>query len=133
MCARAISASSFEQLVGNTRLVRLRGASAETGCDIYAKCEFENPGGSVKDRPALWMVRAAELAGILQRGEPGIIIEGTAGNTGIGLALTGQAFGYDSLICLADTQSQEKKDLLRQAGAVPKPGAAGRRCVRALG
>lgn len=110
--------SSFEQLVGNTRLVRLRGASAETGCDIYAKCEFENPGGSVKDRPALWMVRAAESAGILQRGKPGLIVEGTAGNTGIGLALAGQAFGYDSLICLADTQSQEKKDLLRQAGAV---------------
>jgi cysteine synthase A len=79
--------SAFEQSVGNTRLLRLRGPSAATGCDIYGKAEYENPGGSVKDRPALAMIREAEAAGVLVRGEPGIVVEGTAGNTGIGLAV----------------------------------------------
>jgi cysteine synthase len=112
------SASSFEQAVGNTRLVRLKTASEYTGCDIYGKCEWENPGGSVKDRAALWMLRDAEKSNILKPGTKGLIVEGTAGNTGIGLALAGKAHGYDVLICLANSQSPEKKDALRQAGAI---------------
>jgi cysteine synthase A len=98
-------------------LIRLKGPSDATGCNIYGKCEWENPGGSVKDRAALWMVRAAENDGTLVHGQRGAIVEGTAGNTGIGLALAGRARGYDVFICLADTQSIEKKDALRQAGA----------------
>eukprot|EP00944_MAST-04C_sp_MAST-4C-sp1_P009743 g9743.t1 len=109
--------TAYEQLVGNTRLVRLAGPSEKTGCEIYGKCEWENPGSSIKDRAALWMVKDAEKSGKLVRGEKGVIVEGTAGNTGIGLALCGQAFGYDVVICLADTQSPEKKNALRQAGA----------------
>jgi cysteine synthase len=110
--------TAYEQLVGNTRLIRLAGPSELTGCDIYGKCEWENPGSSIKDRAALWMVKDAEKKKTLVRGESGLIIEGTAGNTGIGLALCGKAFGYDVIICLADTQSPEKKDALRQAGAL---------------
>ena len=109
--------TGYEQLVGNTRLIRLAGPSELTGCEIYGKCEWENPGSSIKDRAALWMVKDAEKKKQLIRGQKGIIIEGTAGNTGIGLALCGKAFGYDVIICLADTQSPEKKDALRQAGA----------------
>ena len=86
-----------------------------TGCEIYGKCEWENPGSSIKDRAALWMVKDAEKSGKLVRGEKGLIVEGTAGNTGIGLALCGQAFGYD-VICLADTQSPEKKMLYGKLG-----------------
>lgn len=111
------SAAAFGKLVGGTRLAYLRGPSEATGCNIYGKCEWENSGGSIKDRAAWSMVRGAEADGILCRGERGLIVEGTAGNTGIGLSLAAAALGYDALICLADTQSQEKKDLLRQAGA----------------
>jgi cysteine synthase A len=103
--------AGFLDLIGNTPLVRLRKASALTGCEILGKCEFLNPGGSVKDRAALFIVRDAEARGLLQPG--GVIVEGTAGNTGIGLALVADALGYRSVIVMPDTQSQEKKDMLR--------------------
>ena len=102
-------------LVGQTPLVRLKGPSERTGCDIYGKCEFLNPGGSVKDRAALWIIRDAESSGLLRPG--GIIVEGTAGNTGIGLAVIGGALGYRTIIVMPETQSQEKKDALRALGA----------------
>lgn len=102
-------------LIGNTPLVLLKGPSAETGCEIYGKCEFANPGASVKDRAALFIVRDAEELGILKPG--GTIVEGTAGNTGIGLALVGNALGYKTIIVMPETQSQEKKDTLRALGA----------------
>lgn len=102
-------------LIGNTPLVRLAGPSAETGCEILAKCEFMNPGGSVKDRAALSIVEDAEADGLLQPG--GTIVEGTAGNTGIGLALVGNAKGYRTIIVIPETQSREKKDTLRALGA----------------
>ncbi|WBO23381.1 cysteine synthase A [Sphingomonas abietis] len=102
-------------LIGNTPLVRLSGPSAETGCDILAKCEFMNPGGSVKDRAALYIVEDAEARGLLKPG--GTIVEGTAGNTGIGLALVANAKGYRTIIVIPETQSQEKKDTLRALGA----------------
>jgi cysteine synthase len=111
------SLTAYEQSVGNTRLLRLKAASDLTGCDIYGKAEYENPGASVKDRAALWMIKDAEKHGHLVRGKPGIIVEGTAGNTGIGLALAGGIFGYDVIIVLGSNQSQEKKDFLRWAGA----------------
>jgi cysteine synthase A len=102
-------------LIGNTPLVRLAGPSAETGCEILAKCEFMNPGGSVKDRAALFIVEDAEASGSLQPG--GVIVEGTAGNTGIGLALVGNAKGYRTIIVMPETQSREKMDTLRALGA----------------
>ena len=102
-------------LVGDTPLVRLSGPSAETGCEILAKCEFMNPGGSVKDRAALFIIADAEARGIL--GPGGTIVEGTAGNTGIGLALVGAAKGYRTIIVIPETQSREKKDTLRGLGA----------------
>jgi cysteine synthase len=102
-------------LVGNTPLVRLAGPSAATGCEILAKCEFMNPGGSVKDRAALSIIEDAEAQGLLRPG--GTIVEGTAGNTGIGLALIGNAKGYRTVIVIPETQSQEKKDTLRALGA----------------
>ena len=102
-------------LIGNTPLLRLAGPSAETGCEILAKCEFMNPGGSVKDRPALFIVEDAERRGQIAPG--GVIVEGTAGNTGIGLALVGNAKGYRTIIVMPETQSQEKKDTLRALGA----------------
>lgn len=105
----------FAGSVGNTPLIRLRKASAETGCEILGKAEFLNPGGSVKDRPALFMVLDAEKKGLLKPG--GTIVEGTAGNTGIGIALVANARGYRSVIVMPDTQSQEKKDYLRLIGA----------------
>lgn len=105
----------FEALVGNTPLVKLRKASEATGCTILGKCEFLNPGGSVKDRAALWIVRDAEKRGALRPG--GVIVEGTAGNTGIGLALVGNARGYRSVIVMPETQSEEKKDMLRLCGS----------------
>jgi cysteine synthase len=108
-------ASGMPSLVGNTPLVRLAGPSAATGCDIYGKCEFLNPGGSVKDRAALSIIEDAEAQGLLRPG--GVIVEGTAGNTGIGLALVGNAKGYRTIIVIPDTQSQEKKDTLRALGA----------------
>ncbi|MDP6951370.1 MAG: pyridoxal-phosphate dependent enzyme, partial [Alphaproteobacteria bacterium] len=107
--------SGFTDLVGNTPMLRLKRASELTGCEIYGKCEFLNPGQSVKDRAALFIVRDAEKRGVLKPG--GVIVEGTAGNTGIGLALVGNALGYRSVIVMPETQSQEKKDMLRICGA----------------
>jgi cysteine synthase A len=101
--------------IGNTPLIKLRAASAATGCAIYGKAEFMNPGGSVKDRAALAIVRDAIESGALKPG--GTIVEGTAGNTGIGLALVGNALGFRTVIVIPDTQSEEKKSLLRLQGA----------------
>ncbi len=113
---RAMSiASSPLALIGNTPLVRLAGPSTATGCEILAKCEFMNPGGSVKDRAALFIVEDAEANGMLKPG--GVIVEGTAGNTGIGLALVGNAKGYRTIIVMPETQSREKMDTLRALGA----------------
>ncbi|HEV7336872.1 MAG TPA: cysteine synthase A [Bosea sp. (in: a-proteobacteria)] len=103
------------EAIGNTPLIRLKRASQETGCEILGKAEFMNPGQSVKDRAALAIIRDAEKRGALRPG--GVIVEGTAGNTGIGLALVGNALGYRSVIVIPETQSQEKKDMLRLAGA----------------
>jgi cysteine synthase len=108
--------SSVIEAIGNTPLIKLRRASDLTGCTILGKAEFMNPGQSVKDRPARQMVLAAEERGELKPG--GVIVEGTAGNTGIGLALVAKARGYRVVIVIPDTQSQEKKDALRLAGAV---------------
>jgi cysteine synthase len=105
----------FIETIGNTPLVKLRRASEETGCTILGKAEFLNPGGSVKDRAAWGIVKDAEERGALQPG--GVIVEGTAGNTGIGLALVGNARGYRSVIVIPETQSQEKKDMLTLCGA----------------
>ncbi|MEJ2016219.1 MAG: cysteine synthase A [Limibacillus sp.] len=105
----------FIGTIGNTPLIKLRQASAETGCAILGKAEFLNPGGSVKDRAALAIIKDAEEKGQIRPG--GVIVEGTAGNTGIGLALVGRARGYRSLIVIPETQSQEKKDMLRLCGA----------------
>ncbi|MDB5700222.1 MAG: cysteine synthase [Sphingomonadales bacterium] len=102
-------------LIGNTPLVRLNGPSDATGCEILAKCEFTNPGASVKDRAALHIVLDAEESGALLPG--GTIVEGTAGNTGIGLALVGNAKGYKTIIVMPETQSREKMDTLRALGA----------------
>jgi len=102
-------------LIGNTPLVRLTGPSEAAGCDIYGKCEFANPGSSVKDRAALWMIRDAESRGDLKPG--GTVIEGTAGNTGIGIALVANALGYKTIIVMPDNQSKEKMDTLRALGA----------------
>ena len=107
--------AGFAGTVGETPLVRLERLSEETGCEILAKAEFLNPGGSVKDRAALWMVRRAELEGKLAAG--GTVVEGTAGNTGIGLAHVCNARGYACLIYMPNNQSQEKIDLLRTLGA----------------
>ena len=109
VCASTIDA------IGRTPLIRLRHASELTGCEILGKAEFVNPGGSVKDRAALFIIKDAEERGLLQPG--GVIIEGTAGNTGIGLALVANARGYRTVIVIPETQSQEKKDALRQYGA----------------
>jgi len=107
-------ASSLD-LIGNTPLVLLKGPSEAAGCEIYGKCEFANPGASVKDRAALWIVRDAEKSGALKPG--GTIVEGTAGNTGIGLALVANALGYKTIIVMPETQSREKMDTLRALGA----------------
>src|SRR5450755_2332942 len=103
------------EAIGNTPLIKLERASAETGCTILGKAEFLNPGGSVKDRAALAIVKDAEERGVLRPG--GVIVEGTAGNTGIGLALVGNARGYRTVIVMPETQSQEKKDMLLLCGA----------------
>ena len=108
-------ANGFIETIGNTPLIRLRRASETTGCEILGKAEFLNPGSSVKDRAALNIVRDAEKCGRLRPG--GVIVEGTAGNTGIGLALVGNALGYRTVIVIPETQSQEKKDMLRLCGA----------------
>ena len=105
----------FMEAIGNTPLIRLDKASDQTGCDIYGKAEFMNPGGSVKDRAARGIIQHAEENGLLKKG--GIIVEGTAGNTGISLAMCGNARGYTSVIVMPETQSQEKKDMLRLLGA----------------
>ena len=102
-------------LIGNTPLVKLAGPSREAGCDIYGKCEFMNPGASVKDRAALWIIRDAEARGDLKPG--GCVVEGTAGNTGIGIALVANALGYRTIIVMPDNQSREKMDTLRALGA----------------
>jgi len=107
--------NGFIETIGNTPLIRLRRASEVTGCTILGKAEFLNPGGSVKDRAAAFIVKDAEERGQLRPG--GVIVEGTAGNTGIGLALVGNALGYRSVIVMPETQSQEKKDMLRLCGA----------------
>src|SRR5258706_5783482 len=101
--------------IGNTPLIRLKRASELTGCDILGKAEFMNPGQSVKDRAALFIVKDAIARGALRTG--GVIVEGTAGNTGIGLAVVGNAMGFRSVIVIPDTQSEEKKDALRLLGA----------------
>jgi cysteine synthase A len=106
---------SMIDAIGNTPLIKLNKASEETGCTILGKAEFMNPGQSVKDRAALFIIRDAEQKGLLKPG--GTIVEGTAGNTGIGIALVANALGYKSVIVIPETQSQEKKDMLRLAGA----------------
>ena len=103
------------EAIGNTPLIKLKKASAESGCTILGKAEFMNPGQSVKDRAALFIIRDAVEKGLLKPG--GTIVEGTAGNTGIGIALVANALGYKSVIVIPETQSQEKKDMLRLAGA----------------
>ena len=108
-------ASDFSALIGNTPLIRLNTLSELTGCEIYGKAEFMNPGGSVKDRAAKAIIDHAEATGQLKPG--GTIVEGTAGNTGISLTLVGRARGYKSVIVMPETQSQEKKDVLRVCGA----------------
>ena len=107
--------SDLPDAVGKTPLIRLKAASEATECDIYGKAEFMNPGQSVKDRAALFIIRDAIARGDLKPG--GTIVEGTAGNTGIGLALVGAAMGFKTVIVIPETQSQEKKDMIRLAGA----------------
>ena len=114
--------SDFCDAIGNTPLIRLNGVSQASGCEIYGKAEFLNPGGSVKDRAALAIVMDAEQRGVLRPG--GIIVEGTAGNTGIGLTLVANARGYRTVIVIPETQTQEKKDTLRLCGAQVREVAA---------
>ncbi len=109
----------FIGAIGNTPLIRLNRASEATGCEILGKAEFLNPGGSVKDRAALYIIKDAEERGVLRAG--GVIVEGTAGNTGIGLALVGNARGYRTVIVIPDTQSREKLDMLLLCGAELRP------------
>ncbi|MCF8474301.1 MAG: cysteine synthase A [Emcibacter sp.] len=106
--------NGFVGAIGNTPLIKLEKASQDTGCTILGKAEFLNPGGSVKDRAALYIIRDAEEKGLLKPG--GVIVEGTAGNTGIGLGLVANALGYRTIIVMPETQSQEKKDMLRLCG-----------------
>ena len=108
-------AQNLAEAVGNTPLIRLRKVSEETGCNIYGKAEFLNPGQSVKDRAALYIIKDAIARGELKPG--GTIVEGTAGNTGIGLALVGASMGFKTVIVIPETQSEEKKEMLRLAGA----------------
>jgi cysteine synthase A len=109
------SHDNFISGIGNTPLIKLRAASEITGCNIYGKAEFMNPGGSVKDRAALALIKDAENKKLISKG--GTIVEGTAGNTGIGLCLLGNSLGYKTIIVMNDNQTQEKKDLLRNMGA----------------
>lgn len=108
-------AENLADAIGNTPMIKLRRASEETGCTILGKAEFMNPGQSVKDRAALYIIRDAVARGTLKPG--GTIVEGTAGNTGIGLALVGASMGFKTVIVIPETQSEEKKDMLRLAGA----------------
>ncbi len=114
--------TGFVDTIGNTPLIRLNQASEATGCEIYGKAEFLNPGGSVKDRAALAIIKDAEAKGQIEPG--GIIVEGTAGNTGIGLTLVGNARGYKSVIVIPETQTEEKKSTLRNIGADVREVAA---------
>jgi len=107
--------NDFISGIGNTPLIKLRAASEITGCNIYGKAEFLNPGGSVKDRAALALIKDAQEKKLISKG--GIVVEGTAGNTGIGLGLLGNSLGYKTIIVMNDNQTQEKKDLLRNLGA----------------
>lgn len=107
--------SGFVNAIGNTPLIKLHGVSQLSGCEIFGKAEFMNPGGSIKDRAAKAIVEDAESRGLLSRG--GLIVEGTAGNTGIGLTMVGNAKGYKSVIVMPETQSEEKKEVLRVCGA----------------
>ena len=109
------NSQDLAQAVGQTPLIKLRKASELTGCEIWGKAEFMNPGQSVKDRAALYIIKDAIAKGQLAPG--GTIVEGTAGNTGIGLALVGASMGFKTVIVMPETQSQEKKDMLRLAGA----------------
>jgi len=109
------SHDTFISGIGNTPLIKLRAASEITGCNIYGKAEFMNPGGSVKDRAALALIKDAESKKLISKG--GTIVEGTAGNTGIGLCLLGNSLGYKTIIVMNDNQTQEKKDLLKNMGA----------------
>lgn len=126
--AAGLVAQGFWGAVGNTPLIRLKRASDATGCEILGKAEFMNPGGSVKDRAALGILQDAVDRGLLVPGQPGLVVEGTAGNTGIGLALAANAHGWKSVIVVPETQSREKLDYLRMIGAdlrlvAPKPFA----------
>jgi len=107
--------NDFISGIGNTPLIKLRAASEITGCNIYGKAEFLNPGGSVKDRAALALIKDAQEKKLISKG--GIVVEGTAGNTGIGLGLLGNSLGYKTIIVMNDNQTQEKKDLLKNLGA----------------
>ena len=107
--------NNFIESIGNTPLIKLKVASEITGCNIYGKAEFLNPGGSVKDRAALALIKDAQEKKLISKG--GIVVEGTAGNTGIGLGLLGNSLGYKTIIVMNDNQTQEKKDLLRNLGA----------------
>lgn len=113
--------NGFAGAIGNTPLIRLRRASEATGCEILGKAEFMEPGGSVKDRAALGIIEDAEARGLLIPGQPGTVVEGTAGNTGIGLTLFANARGYKSVIVVPETQSREKLDFLRMIGADLRP------------
>ena len=115
---------NFLQSIGNTPLIKLKAASEITGCNIYGKAEYLNPGGSVKDRAALALIKDAQEKKLISEG--GIVVEGTAGNTGIGLCLLGNSLGYKTIIVMNDNQTQEKKDTLKNIGAdlrlvPPKP------------
>ena len=116
--------NNFASSIGNTPLIKLKAASEITGCNIYGKAEFMNPGGSVKDRAALALIKDAQEKNLISEG--GIVVEGTAGNTGIGLCLLGNSLGYKTIIVMNDNQTQEKKDTLKNIGAdlrlvPPKP------------
>ena len=107
--------NDFLQSIGNTPLIKLKAASEITGCNIFGKAEYLNPGGSVKDRAALALIKDAENKKLISKG--GTIVEGTAGNTGIGLCLLGNSLGYKTIIVMNDNQTQEKKDTLKNIGA----------------
>ena len=107
--------NTFTDSIGNTPLIKLKAASEITGCNIYGKAEFMNPGGSVKDRAALALLKDAQEKKLISKG--GIVVEGTAGNTGIGLGLLGNSLGYKTIIVMNDNQTQEKKDTIRNLGA----------------
>ena len=116
--------NNFLESIGNTPLIKLKAASEITGCHIFGKAEYLNPGGSVKDRAALALIKDAQEKKLITKG--GTVVEGTAGNTGIGLGLLGNSLGYKTIIVMNDNQTQEKKDLLRNLGAElklvpPKP------------